>query len=142
MEEEVMMLSKGQAGNTMFAPNANASQSAAQPGTRATSGRAYGGVPGWAFSRMTLGSQSNSSAASSIPVPPPTPNNNSATRPRSHKITSMENGGRSSRFSNNNDASNTLQDTGEDTGKDDGPEEPPDQEESFFDHDLNGNDVH
>eukprot|EP00978_Attheya_sp_CCMP212_P002735 scaffold5605_cov29-Attheya_sp.AAC.1 len=137
MEEEVMLLSQGQAGNNMFAPNANASQSAVQPGTRATPGKAYGGVPGWAFSQMTLGSQSNSSATSSIPAPPPPPNNNSATRHRSHKISSMESLDRSSRFSNNDDASITL----EDTGEDDGPEEPPDQEESFMDHDLNGNDV-
>eukprot|EP00978_Attheya_sp_CCMP212_P043515 scaffold285738_cov43-Attheya_sp.AAC.1 len=144
MEEEVMLLSQGQTGNNMFAPDANASQSAAQPGTRATSGKAYGGVPGWAFSQMTLGSQSNSSAASSIPAPPPPPpppqpNNNSATRRRLHKISSMDQYlDHSSRFSNNDDASITL----EDTGEDDGPEEPPDQEESFIDHDLNGHDVH
>eukprot|EP00978_Attheya_sp_CCMP212_P019598 scaffold55176_cov49-Attheya_sp.AAC.1 len=139
-EEKFMLLSQGQTGNNMFAPNANASQSAVQPGTRATSGRAYGGVPGWAFSQMTLGSQFNSSATSFIPAPPPPPpNNNSATRCRPHKISSMDQYlDRSSRFSNNDDASITLQDTGED----DGPEEPPDQEESFMDHDLNGNDVH
>eukprot|EP00978_Attheya_sp_CCMP212_P024072 scaffold75064_cov55-Attheya_sp.AAC.4 len=144
MEEEVMLLSKGQAGNNMFTPNTNASQSAAQPGTRATSGKAYGGVPGWAFSQMTLGSQSNSSAASSIPAPPPPqpqpqPNSNSATRRRSPKISSTSQYlDHSSRFSNNDDASITLQDTGED----DDPEEPTNQEESFMDHDLNGNGGH
>eukprot|EP00978_Attheya_sp_CCMP212_P046786 scaffold411780_cov92-Attheya_sp.AAC.1 len=91
---------------------------------------------------MTLGSQSNSSTASSIPAPapapPPQPNNNSGTRRRSPKISSTSQYlDRSSRFSNNDDASITLQDTGED----DGPEEPPDQEESFMDDDFNGNDV-